>query len=50
MQWNIFRDVEPLALSVVDSFSACIFAYFGISSFIPHRCFQWNVEMIDTKA
>lgn len=26
-QRNIFRDVEPLALSVVDGFNACIFAY-----------------------
>jgi kinesin family protein C2/C3 len=26
-QQSIFRDVEPLALSVVDGFNACIFAY-----------------------
>ena len=26
-QQQIFRDVEPLALSVVDGFNACIFAY-----------------------
>ena len=26
-QRNVFRDVEPLALSVVDGFNACIFAY-----------------------
>jgi chromosome segregation ATPase len=28
-QTSVFQDVEPLALSVVDGFNACIFAYVG---------------------
>lgn len=35
-QRSVFQDVEPLALSVVDGFNACIFAYVALICSLPH--------------